>query len=116
MPIWIKLVSTVALILSITEVAKRSEQLGALITALPWITLLSIAWLHIEKEPPEKIAIYSSYTFWYVLPTLPMFLIIPKLLGMGFNFWFAFAIGIVSTILCILLLAPIAIKFGLKIL
>jgi F0F1-type ATP synthase assembly protein I len=116
MPFWIKLVSTVVLILSITEVSKKSEQLGALITALPWITLLSIVWLHMESQPSEKIASYSSYTFWYVLPTLPMFLIIPKLLGMGLNFWLALLIGIAATMLCILLLAPIALKFGLKLL
>ncbi len=116
MPFWVKLVSTVFLILAITEAAKRSAQLGALITALPWITLLSLVWLQIESQPTEKIARYSAYTFWYVLPTLPMFLLIPKLLQAGLNFWVSLTLGGASTIICLMLLNPIAAKFGLKLL
>ena len=114
MPFWLKFVSTVFLILSISEVTKKSEQLGALITALPWISLLSLIWLHMENQPAEKIASYSAYTFWYVLPTLPMFLLIPKLLQTGLNFWIALLLGIALTLFCIVLLSPLALKFGLK--
>lgn len=116
MPFWIKLVSSVFLIIAITEIGKRSPQLGALITALPWITLLSLVWLHVENQPAEKIATYSAYTFWYVLPTLPMFLLIPKLLQSGLNFWLALTLGGASTTICLLLLNPLAAKFGLKLL
>lgn len=114
MPFWVKLVSTVFLIISISEVTKRTEQLGALITALPWIALLSLIWLHLENQSATKIASYSSYTFWYVLPTLPMFLLIPKLMDMGLNFWLVILLGIASTAICLALVSPLALKFGLK--
>lgn len=114
MPVWLKLTSTVLLILAITESAKKSEQLGALITALPWIALISLVWLHIEQQSPEKIASYSAYTFWYVLPTLPMFLLIPKLLQSGWNFWLSLLLGCALTLLCLFLVNPLAAKFGLK--
>lgn len=114
MPFWVKLVSTVFLVLSITEISKRSEQIGALITALPWIALLSLIWLHLENQSSIKVASYSTYTFWYVLPTLPMFLLIPKLINMGLNFWLVLLLGMATTILCLALVAPIALKFGCK--
>lgn len=114
MPFWIKFAATVILILTITEVVKKSEQIGALITALPWVALLSLIWLHMEHQPTAKIADYSALTFWYVLPTLPMFLLLPKLLSMGMNFWLAFLCGIASAIACLFLVAPIALKFGMK--
>lgn len=30
---------------------------------------------------------HSSATFWFVLPSLPMFLVIPELLKRGLGFW-----------------------------
>jgi len=35
----------------------------------------------------DKIAALSAGTFWFVLPTLPMFLVLPVLLRMGLGFW-----------------------------
>jgi hypothetical protein len=54
-------------------------------------------WLFIEKAGDEKIGNHAYYTFWYVLPTLPMFLIFPYLLGL-FGFWKALGISIVFTV------------------
>ncbi len=92
---WIitKYLTTAAIIILITEVAKRSERLGALTTALPWVVLLALVWMRIEQQPTEKISSYASYTFWYVLPTLPMFLLLPLLLA-RWGFWPAFAGGV----------------------
>ena len=114
MPFWIKLPATVALILGISEIGKKSGQVAALVTALPWIALLSLVWLHLDGQSAEKIADYSTYTFWYVVPTLPMFLILPRLLAMGWNFWAALGLGALSAVLCLAALAPLALRFGIK--
>lgn len=98
---WIltKYLVTAGLVVLISEVAKRSDKLGALIAALPLVTVLTLFWLYFEKQPSEKIANHAFYTFWYVLPTLPMFLVFPWLLG-RFGFFGAIGLSIVLTVIC----------------
>ena len=81
-----KFAVTAAVIVLVSEVAKRSDKAGALIAALPLVTLLALVWLHVEGQPQEKVAKHAWYTFWYVLPTLPMFLAFPLLLP-RIGFW-----------------------------
>lgn len=97
--LWVltKLLVSAGLIVLITELAKRSERLGALVTALPWIALLALIWMQLEQQPTERIAGYAQYTFWYVLPTLPLFLVFPWLL-LRIGFW-------PSLVLCMLMTA-----------
>ena len=81
----IKYFITAGLVVLVSEFAKRSDKLGGLIAALPLVTVLALIWLHMEGQPTSKIANHAYYTFWYVLPTLPMFLIFPYLLSkLGF--------------------------------
>jgi len=79
---WIitKYLLTSGLVVFISEVSKRSDKLGGLIAALPLVTFLTLTWLYIENQSEEKIANHAYYTFWYVIPTLPMFLLFPYLL------------------------------------
>ncbi len=98
---WIvtKYMITAGLVVAISELAKRNEKLGALLTALPLIAILSLIWLYVEKQPSERIAAYASATFWYVLPTLPMFLVFPTI-QIRLGFWLALLLGILLTVLC----------------
>ena len=72
--------------------------------ALPLVTLLALVWLHVEQQPAEKIANHAWYTFWYVVPTLPMFLAFPWMLG-RWGFWGALGAAAVLTVLCFVLTA-----------
>ena len=81
-----KYLTTAAVVVLISEIAKRSDKLGGLIASLPLVTILTLIWLYLENQPTEKIANHAWYTFWYVVPTLPMFLIFPVLLP-RFGFW-----------------------------
>jgi hypothetical protein len=54
---------TALLIVVISEVAKRSDRLGSLVAALPTVTVLTLIWLYVEKQPPEKISNHAWYTF-----------------------------------------------------
>lgn len=81
-----KTLVTVAIIIGVSEVVKRSPSIGALIVALPFTSLLVMIWMHVEGSAPEKIAQHARSTFWYVLPTLPMFLILPKMLEAKWSF------------------------------
>lgn len=75
-----KYLVTALIVVLVSEIAQRSQKLGALITALPLVAVLTLIWLYVERQPSEQIARYAAYTFWYVLPTLPMFLVFPVLL------------------------------------
>ena len=114
---WIitKYLLTAAVVVLISEVAKRSDKLGALVAALPMVTVLALIWLYVEDQPQEKIANHAWYTFWYVLPTLPMFLAFPALLP-RIGFWPTLLACVAITIICFGLLALAVRPFGIKLL
>lgn len=104
---------TAALVVTISEVAKRNDQFGALIAALPLVTVLTLIWLHVEQQPALKIGNHAYYTFWYVLPTLPMFLLFPWLLPRC-GFWLSLLASILLTVLLFTALAVLLRRFGLS--
>lgn len=104
------------LVVLISEVAKRSDKLGGLIAALPLVTVLVLFWLYFEKQSVEKIANHAWYTFWYVIPTLPMFLVFFPYVIKHHGFWMAIIISIVVTILSFVVFASITKKFGIHLL
>lgn len=106
---------TAAVVVLVSEVAKRSDRIGALIAALPLVTVLALIWLHIENQPQEKLANHAWYTFWYVIPTLPMFLAFPALLP-RFGFWPALAACVAITAVCFGLFAIVLRRFGIELL
>jgi hypothetical protein len=57
---------------------------------------------------------HAQATLWYVLPSLPMFLVIPALLRRGVPFWPALAVGCVLTIVLYAGMTALAPRIGLK--
>ena len=114
---WIisKYLITAAVVVLISEIAKRSDKLGGLIAALPLVTILTLIWLYIDHQPSEKIANHAWYTFWYVVPTLPMFLAFPWLLT-RIGFWPTLAASVVITVMCFWLFALFVKRFGIELL
>ncbi|MDV3455913.1 DUF3147 family protein [Sphingomonas sp. HF-S4] len=87
-----------ALIAIASTLAKRYPGFGALIASLPLISVLGMVWLWNEKPDAENMAAHAGATFWYVIPSLPMFLLIPALLRHGMGFWLALLAGCALTI------------------
>lgn len=102
------------IVMAASEVAKRYPALGALIVSLPMVSLLAIVWLWMDTRDTQRIADHSEATFWYVLPTLPMFLALPMMLRSGLNFWFALAISCALTAALYLITIVIAARFGVR--
>jgi len=113
MPVWIKYLITAALIVGISEIAKRADRLGAAVGAMPWMTTLVMIWLFVEKQPSSKIENHAWYTFWYVLPTLPMFLLIPWLLRKGLAFPLVMGLAALLTVGAFFLTAALVRRFGI---
>lgn len=93
----LKYLITALVVTIVGEAARRSDRLGGLIAALPLVTILTLIRLHLEQLPQERIANHAWYTFWYVVPTLPMFLAFPWLLG-RLGFWPSLLVSAAGTI------------------
>ena len=62
----------------------------------------------------ERIAAHAQATFWFVLPSLPMFLLIPYMLRQGASFWSALGAGCALTVGLYLAMTAVGPKFGLR--
>ncbi len=82
----------------VSEVARKNPGWGALIASLPLVSILGMIWLWRDTSDPVRLAEHAQATFWFVLPSLPMFLFIPLLLRRGIAFWPALAIGCATTV------------------
>jgi uncharacterized membrane protein (GlpM family) len=105
---------TSLVIVLVSELAKRSDKVGALVASLPLVTVMVTVWLYLENHGVEKVARHAYYTFWYAVPTLPMFLAVPFLLYRGINFWAALAAGVLLTMIAFAITAVAARYLGVN--
>ena len=103
------------LIAAASEVARRWPGWGALIVSLPLVSILAMLWLWRDTRDPVRLAAHSEATFWFVLPSLPMFLLIPLLLRQGWPFWAALLAGCALTVVLYLAMVQFGPRFGLKV-
>jgi hypothetical protein len=111
----LKYLITAGVVVLVSEFAKRSDKLGGLIAALPIVTVLTLIWLYVEQQPASKIANHAYYTFWCVLPTLPMFLLFPYLLP-KWGFVVSLITCVIFTTIVFLLFAFLLKRFGIDLL
>ena len=113
-PLVAKALISGALIAAISEIGKRLPTVAALVASLPLVSVLGMILLWRARPDAENMAIHAEATFWYVLPSLPMFLLIPALLRTGVHFWAALALGCALTVALYLTMAHFGPRFGLK--
>ncbi len=109
----IKAILSGVLIALISEIARRSPGFAALVASLPLVSILGLIWLWRDTSDPSRIASHAEATFWYVLPSLPMFLVLPWLIRSGVGFWMSLAAGCALTVLLYALLMWLAPRFDL---
>ncbi len=97
-----------------STLAKSYPGFGALVASLPLVSVLGMIWLWNAKPDPENMAAHSAATFWYVLPSLPMFLLIPALLRHGIGFWPALIAGCALTVALYAAMTWLGPRFGLQ--
>lgn len=98
----------------VSVVSRRYPALGALIASLPLISVLGMIWLWNDKPDAENMARHAEATFYYVLPSLPVFLLIPALLRRGISFPPALIAGCAMTILLYLATVAITARLGIR--
>ena len=109
----VKLALSAAIIVAVSEVAKFNTGLGALIKSLPLISIIAMVWLYVDTRDSAKIAELSVSTFWLVLPTLPMFLVLPALLRNGMGFYPSLAAAVGVMLVCYLAMIPVLARLGI---
>ena len=111
----IKAILSGLLIAAVSEIAKRSPAAGALVASLPLVSILGMMWLWRDTGDPVRMAAHAEATFWYVLPSLPMFLLITMLLRGGMPFWGALGSGCALTVALYLLMVWIGPRLGIPV-
>ncbi len=93
-----KILIAALVIFSVGEISKLSSALAASLLALPIVSITTFIWIYVESKDQAKIAEISYETFWYLIPTLPMFLLLSWMLLNGYNFYFSLFVFCVLTI------------------
>jgi hypothetical protein len=94
----LKILITAALVVAISEVAKRNSFWAALLASLPLTSLLAFIWLYLESTDSGKVAQLSISIFWLVLPSLVLFITLPMLLRVGAPFFAALGLASAVTV------------------
>lgn len=110
----VKIAVTTLLIVFISEIAKRSSFMGAIIASVPLVSVLAMTWLYIDTKDISKVSELSSSIFWFVLPSLSLFLVLPLFLKQGINFYMSISLSLVVTVISYWLMIMILNHFGIK--
>lgn len=102
------------IIAAIADIGKRAPTMGALVASLPLVSVLGMIFLWHARPDAGAMAAHAEATFWYVLPSLPMFLLIPLMLRHGLGFWPSLVAGCVLTVVLYVAMVRIAARWGLN--
>ena len=64
----LKVLITSVLVIAVSEAARRSSVLGALLASLPLVSVLAFIWLYVETGDSDKIASLAHGIFWLCCP------------------------------------------------
>ena len=110
----IKIAITALIIEVISEISKRLPLLGSLIASLPLVSVLGMIWIFQETKDTQKLITHAEGTFWYVLPSLPMFLLMPWMMRKGVSFYWSLTAGILLTVILYVIMTKILARMGLN--
>lgn len=106
-----KYLMTSALIVAVSEAARSGYRWAALLAALPFVATIALVWMKVEGAPENRMAEFAIDTFWYVLPSVPMFLIF-GLMVTRIGFELAMLCAISLTLILFFLLAQLMANKG----
>lgn len=105
---------TALLVVAVSEVAKRSSLLGAILASIPLVSVLGMIWLYLDTHDVQRIAALSSSIVWLVLPSLVLFVLLPVLLRQGINFYLSLGLSIGATVVAYGLMVAGLTHFGVR--
>jgi hypothetical protein len=109
-----KVAITVTVVIAVAEIAKRSSFWGAVLASLPLTSLLAFVWLYADTGNTQQVADLARGIYWLVLASLPLFALLPALLGAGWHFWPSMAVSCVVTVAAYLALVWLLQRAGIQ--
>ncbi len=109
-----KVAVTAILIVLISEIAKRSSLIAAILASIPLTSVLAMVWLYIDTGEKNKVSELASSVFWLVLPSLALFIALPLLLEKGLNFYLSLVVSIGITAVCYWAMVTVLRHFGVE--
>jgi hypothetical protein len=86
------------IVAAVSEIARRYPGWGGLVASLPLTSLLAMIWLYRDAHDAERVAQLSMSTFWFFLPSVPLFVALPLLIRSGVPFWLSMGIAVAATL------------------
>jgi len=86
------------IVAAVSEIARRYPGWGGLVASLPLTSLLAMVWLYRDTHEPQRVAELSMSTFWFFLPSVPLFVALPMLIRSGVPFWASMVIVVAGTL------------------
>jgi len=108
----IKFLLTALIIVVVSEIAKKSSLLAAIIISIPLTSLLAFTWLYWDTKDTQKIIDLSYNTIIMVIPSFVFFIILPLLLKLKINFSISLIFSILTTSLAYYLFIYFLKKIG----
>jgi len=109
-----KLLISAVIIVVANKIQLFNDRLSALVIALPITSVIAMIWMQRDGQATERLANHAEATFWFVVPTLPMFLILPCLLRHGWGFWTALIANCLLTIAAFWLIVWVLRRCGIN--
>jgi uncharacterized membrane protein (GlpM family) len=115
MGLLVKAIISGVLVAAIAEISRRNSAIASLLAALPIVSLLAILWMYHDTRDVNQIAAFSWGVFWYVLPSLLFFVLLPVLLRQAqLSFYPALLIAAAATIAAFFVIRFVLARFGVQ--
>ena len=112
---FIKVFISSAIIVLVSEIAKKDNIIGGLIASIPIVSVLSMIWLYIDTNDIDKVKALANGILWMIFPSMSFFIVLPILINYGIKFYLSLTISILITMICYLLTISFMNYFGFKV-
>ncbi|MBE0597809.1 MAG: DUF3147 family protein [Desulfuromonadales bacterium] len=82
----LKVLITAIVVAAVSDLAKRSSALAAILASLPLTSILALLWLWYDTRDSVQVSLLTRQIFFALLPSLLFFIIFPLLLRAGWRF------------------------------
>ena len=112
---FIKVFISSAIIVLVSEIAKKDNIIGGLIASIPIVSVLSMILLYIDTNNIDKVKALANGILWMIFPSMSLFIILPILINCGIKFYLSLTISILITMVCYLMTISFMNYFGFKV-